>query len=81
MTEDNSGTSPRQVVAPGTDLGGYWLIGVVIAIIGVILMANSVDAGIAVLAVGGIVLQLAVIATGVSLGMRHRDHWNRTNGL
>lgn len=55
---------------------GLWLLGGFLLVVGVAIASSSDDAraaGIIVGSVGGVMLQIATIATGVSIGMRARD--------
>lgn len=64
--------------APGRPniIVGFWLLGVLGSIVGAAVAFSEDEVnmlGIGILAAAGVVLQLAVIATAVSLGMRDRD--------
>lgn len=65
----------RLVKAP--DLGRFWFGGIILAIIGIAIAAAAGDdgawVGFIVLGIGGMLVQVAVVASGVSLGMRDRD--------
>lgn len=62
------GTSPKR-----PDLAVYPLLGVIVSIMGAaaLMSADYQPVGWILLAVGGTMLQLGIIAIGVSLGIRH----------
>lgn len=69
-----TGDFSQPVSAP--DLVGFWVGGIVLAIAGVGFAAGGEDAawfGFILLGVGGVLLQIATIAWGVSIGVRNRD--------
>lgn len=79
-------TSKRATdLEPPTSLFSLWVTGIIGSIVGAVLIyagADSDDAGILIVpgillaAVGGVILQVAVIASGVFVGLRNRDRWD-----
>jgi hypothetical protein len=64
----------KPVDAP--DLGGFWAAGILLAIVGIAIAASKGGGegfGIIVASIGGVLLQIAVIGTAVSMGVRERD--------
>ena len=70
-----TGDFAQPVTAP--TLAGFWVIGIVLVFIGVSILAgddeDSAWIGFLFAGAGGVLMQIATIAWGVSVGMRDRD--------
>lgn len=94
--QDSTQTQPQtQPQTPSSDKGllgemGYGPVGHIIggwllALLGGLIVANSIDPGSAVLgwlvmSIGTIIAAIGVIAQGVKLGLRHADNPHSTDG-
>lgn len=67
-------------VSNHTDLGGLFVAGILIGLVGAAIMAAGGDGfawGLIVVSIGGLLLEIGVIAAGVSIGNRNSDDQTR----
>lgn len=61
------------------DFAGFWIVGIILTVIGLVVAAGSDGGdgtwiGLIIAGVGGVLIQIVVIAYGVSVGMRDHEH-------